>query len=80
VPGASQFILVPHLSRGRCDRVVTSGLDPCDQAHGVDRTAPATLADARAFRIFNLLQQGTSLSDAETLVAAIFKVPSATAN
>jgi len=34
----SQFILVPHLSRGRCDRVVTSGLDPCDQAHGVDRT------------------------------------------
>jgi hypothetical protein len=43
------------------------------------RTVPATLADARAFRIFNLLQQGMSLSDAETLVAAIFKVPSATA-
>lgn len=43
------------------------------------RTVPATLADARAFRIFNLLQQGMSLSDAESLVAAIFKVPSATA-
>jgi hypothetical protein len=28
---------------------------------------------------FNLLQQGMTLSDAETLVAAIFKVPSATA-
>jgi hypothetical protein len=43
------------------------------------RSVPATLADARAFRIFNLLQQGMSLSGAETLVAAIFKVPSATA-
>jgi hypothetical protein len=43
------------------------------------RTVPATLADARAFRIFNLLQQGMSLSDAESLVAAIFKVPSASA-
>ena len=43
------------------------------------RTVPATLADARAFRIFNLLQQGMNLSDAESLVAAIFKVPSATA-
>jgi hypothetical protein len=43
------------------------------------RTVPATLAEARAFRIFNLLQQGMSLSDAEALVAAIFKVPSATA-
>jgi hypothetical protein len=43
------------------------------------RTVPGTLADARAFRIFNLLQQGMSLSDAESLVAAIFKVPSATA-
>jgi hypothetical protein len=43
------------------------------------RTVPATLAEARAFRIFNLLQQGMSLSDAETLVAAIFKVPTATA-
>jgi hypothetical protein len=43
------------------------------------RTVPATLADARAFRIFNLLQQGMSLSDAETLVAAIFKVPAASA-
>lgn len=43
------------------------------------RAVPATLADARAFRIFNLLQQGMSLSDAEALVAAIFKVPSATA-
>ncbi len=43
------------------------------------RTVPATLPEARAFRIFNLLQQGMSLSDAEALVAAIFKVPSATA-
>jgi hypothetical protein len=43
------------------------------------RAVPATLADERAFRIFNLLQQGVSLSDAEALVAAIFKVPSATA-
>jgi len=43
------------------------------------RTVPATLADERAFRIFSLLEQGLSLSDAETLVAAIFKVPSATA-
>jgi hypothetical protein len=43
------------------------------------RTVPATLADQRAFRIFNFLQQGMSLSDAEALVAAIFKVPSATA-
>jgi hypothetical protein len=43
------------------------------------RTVPATLAEARAFRIFNLLQQGMSLSDAESLVAAIFKVPLATA-
>src|SRR5919106_1512297 len=43
------------------------------------RTVPATLAEARAFRIFNLLQQGMSLSDAETLVAAIFKVPSTSA-
>jgi hypothetical protein len=43
------------------------------------RAVPATLADARAFRIFNLLQQGIGLSDAEVLVAAIFKVPSATA-
>jgi hypothetical protein len=43
------------------------------------RMVPATLADARAFRIFNLLQEGMSLSDAETLVTAIFKVPSATA-
>src|SRR6266511_1138441 len=43
------------------------------------RTVPATLADARAFRIFNLLEQGMNLSDAEALVAAIFKVPSATA-
>ncbi len=43
------------------------------------RMVPATLADARAFRIFNLLQQGMSLSDADALVAAIFKVPSATA-
>jgi hypothetical protein len=43
------------------------------------RTVPATLADARAFRIFNLLQQGMNLSDAESLVAAIFKVPATTA-
>lgn len=43
------------------------------------RIVPATLADARAFRIFSLLQQGMSFSDAEALVAAIFKVPSATA-
>jgi hypothetical protein len=43
------------------------------------RTVPATLAEVRAFRILNLLQQGMSLSDAEPLVAAIFKVPSATA-
>jgi hypothetical protein len=43
------------------------------------RTVPATLADAQAFRIFSLLQRGMSLSDAESLVAAIFKVPSATA-
>lgn len=43
------------------------------------RTVPATLSDARAFRILNLLQQGMSLSDAESLVAAIFKVPLATA-
>lgn len=43
------------------------------------RTVPATLAEARAFRIFNLLQQGMSLSDAETLVTAIFKVPLTTA-
>lgn len=40
---------------------------------------PATLADARAFRIFNLIDQGVSLSDAESLVASIFKVPTATA-
>jgi hypothetical protein len=43
------------------------------------RTVPTTLADERAFRIFNLLQQGLSLSDAEGVVAAIFKLPSATA-
>lgn len=43
------------------------------------RTVPATLADARAFRIFNLLQQGMELSEAEALVTAIFKVPSTTA-
>jgi len=43
------------------------------------RTVPATLAEARAFRIFNLLQQGMTLSDSEALVAAIFKVPSTTA-
>jgi hypothetical protein len=42
-------------------------------------TVPATQAEARAFRIFSLLQQGMALSDAEPLVAAIFKVPSATA-
>ncbi len=43
------------------------------------RTVPTTIADERAFRVFNLLQQGLSLSEAEVLVAAIFKVPSATA-
>lgn len=43
------------------------------------RVVPATLADARAFRIYNMLEQGMSLSDAESLVAAIFKVPTATA-
>jgi hypothetical protein len=43
------------------------------------RVVPATLADARAFRIFNLIEQGMSLSEAESLVAAIFKVPTATA-
>jgi hypothetical protein len=43
------------------------------------RAVPATLADERAFRIFSLLQQGLSMPDAEVLVAAIFKVPSATA-
>lgn len=43
------------------------------------RTVPTTIADERAFRIFSLLQQGLSLSEAEVLVAAIFKVPSATA-
>jgi hypothetical protein len=43
------------------------------------RVVPATLADARAFRIYNMLEQGMNLSDAESLVAAIFKVPTATA-
>jgi hypothetical protein len=43
------------------------------------RAVPSTLADERAFRIFSLLEQGLSLSDAEAVVAAIFKVPSATA-
>jgi hypothetical protein len=43
------------------------------------RAVPSTLADERAFRIFSLLEQGLSLSDAEAIVAAIFKVPSATA-
>jgi hypothetical protein len=26
--GPSRFVLVLHLSRGRCERVVTSGLNP----------------------------------------------------
>ena len=43
------------------------------------RVVPATLADARAFRIYNMLEQGMNLSDAESLVAAVFKVPTATA-
>jgi hypothetical protein len=43
------------------------------------RVVPATLAEARAFRIFNLIDQGMSLSDAESLVASIFKVPTTTA-
>jgi len=43
------------------------------------RAVPTTLADERAFRIFSLLQQGLSMPDAEALVAAIFKLPSATA-
>jgi hypothetical protein len=43
------------------------------------RTVPTTIAEERAFRIFSLLQQGLSLFEAEVLIAAIFKVPSATA-
>ena len=39
------------------------------------RTVPGTLAEARAFRIFTLLQQGLELTEVEALTAAIFKVP-----
>jgi len=43
------------------------------------RVVPSGMADLRAFRIFCLLQEGMTLGEAEVLVAAIFKVPSATA-
>lgn len=43
------------------------------------RTVPGTLAEARAFRIYSLLQQGLELSEVEVLTAAIFKVPVASA-
>jgi hypothetical protein len=43
------------------------------------RVVPQTLAEARAFRIYSLLQQGLELSEVETLTAAIFKVPMASA-
>jgi hypothetical protein len=43
------------------------------------KTVPATLAEERAFRIFNLVEQEIRLPDVETLVAAIFKMPTATA-
>jgi hypothetical protein len=43
------------------------------------RVVPTTVADLRAHRIFCLVQEGMTLAEAEALVAAIFKVPSATA-
>lgn len=43
------------------------------------KAVPAGIADLRAFRIFCMLQEGMTLIEAEALVAAIFKVPSATA-
>lgn len=43
------------------------------------RVVPSGVADLRGYRIFCLLQEGMTLAEAEALVAAIFKVPSATA-
>ena len=39
----------------------------------------SNMADLRSFRIFCLLRQGVSMSDAETVVAALFKVTPPTA-
>lgn len=43
------------------------------------RAVPTTLAEARALRIYSMVDQGVPLSDVEALVAVVFKVPSATA-
>jgi hypothetical protein len=43
------------------------------------RTVPATMAEARAFRIYSMLQQGMSLAEVEDSVAAVFKVTSTSA-
>ena len=43
------------------------------------QVVPSTLAEARAFRIYTLMQEGIELTDLETVVAVIFKVPAATA-
>jgi hypothetical protein len=49
----------------------------CSRATG--RVLPATHGETRSYRIFMMLQQGMGLSEVESLVAAIFKVPMATA-
>lgn len=48
-------------------------------AQATGRVVPTTMADLRAYRIFLLIQQGITLAETESLVAAIFKVPSPTA-
>jgi len=78
--------------RKRLIQALGSGRDPDEVAEllaragatellalATGRVVPATLAEARAFRIFNLIDQGMSLPDAESLVASIFKVPTTTA-
>lgn len=48
-------------------------------AQATGEAAFSSIADLRSYRIFCLIEQGLGLDDAEGLVAAIFKVPPATA-
>ncbi|MFJ2598776.1 hypothetical protein [Streptomyces erythrochromogenes] len=48
-----------------------------DYATGV--AMPATMADLRAYRIFRLVKAGMRLSEAESVVASLFKVAPASA-
>ena len=72
-------ILDPTSDSGRLFKALASAgaHEILDQATG--KAVPTTIAELRIYRIYSLFRAGLGVTEAETVVTALFKVPPATA-